>query len=72
MPIAWGLAGALRGIGSVRREWIEAVEKEVVADPYTVSRLTAREAAEGIYRACLNEMQKTRAASAGIGSLMGE
>jgi ADP-ribosylglycohydrolase len=68
--IAGGLAGALRGIQSVPTEWVEVIEKEVVDDSYTVSRLTARQAAEGIYKACLNEMQKTKTSNAKITSLM--
>jgi ADP-ribosylglycohydrolase len=70
--IAGGLAGALRGIQSVPSEWVEVIEKEVVDDPYTISRLTARQAAEGIYKACLSEMQKTKTANAKITSLIGK
>lgn len=60
--IAGGLAGALQGIESVPAEWVKVVEEEVVNDPYTVSRRTAREAAEGLYRAAVrntNQMKET-------------
>jgi ADP-ribosylglycohydrolase len=52
-------AGALHGIQAVPREWVETVEKAVLTDPYTVSRRTMREEAEGLYRACLSEMEKS-------------
>jgi ADP-ribosylglycohydrolase len=68
--LAGGWAGALRGIQAVPAEWVEVAEKEVVNDPYTVSRRTARQSAEGIHRACLNEMRKAKATNAGIASML--
>jgi len=59
--VAGGLAGALRGIEALPAEWVRTVEEEVVDDPYTVSRRTAREAAEGLYQAALNEMRRMKA-----------
>jgi ADP-ribosylglycohydrolase len=67
--VAGGLAGALRGIEAIPSEWVETVEKQVVNDPYTVSRRTARQAAEGLYQACVNEMQKVRTAVSEIDSM---
>jgi ADP-ribosylglycohydrolase len=69
--VAGGLAGALRGIEALPDEWVRTVETEVVNDPYTVSRRTAREAAEGLYRACLAEMAKAKNAVAEIESMTG-
>ncbi len=60
--IAGGLAGALRGIGAIPADWVKTVEEEVVNDPYTVSRRTARQAAEGLYAVCLAEMAKAKKA----------
>ena len=60
--IAGGLAGALRGIDAIPAEWVKVVEEEVVNDPYTVSRRTARQAAEGLYKACLAETAKAKKA----------
>ena len=60
--VAGGLAGAMRGIEAIPAEWVKVVEEEVVNDPYTVSRRTARQAAEGLYKACLAEMAKARKA----------
>jgi ADP-ribosylglycohydrolase len=56
------LAGALRGIGAVPSEWVKTVEAAVLTDPYTVSKRTMREEAEGLYRACLNEIERARTA----------
>lgn len=61
--IAGGLSGALKGIQAVPAEWVKTIEEEVVNDPYTVSKLTAKQSAEGIYIACLNEMNKTKSAN---------
>jgi ADP-ribosylglycohydrolase len=52
--IAGGLAGALRGIQSIPSDWVKTIEDEVVNDPYTVSRRTAGESAQGLYEACMN------------------
>ncbi len=60
--VAGGLSGAMRGIEAIPSEWVKAVEEEVVNDPYTVSRRTARQAAEGIYLACVSEMKKNKTA----------
>lgn len=70
--LAGGWAGALHGIKAVPAEWVEAVERGVVNDPYTVSKRTARQAAEGIYRACLNETRRAKAANAEVASLVGK
>jgi ADP-ribosylglycohydrolase len=52
--VAGGLAGALRGIEEIPADWVKVIEEEVASDPYTVSTRTAREAAEGLYKAALN------------------
>lgn len=67
--VAGGLAGALRGIDAIPTEWVQTVEKQVVDDPYTVSRRTARQAAEGLYRACMAEMSKMKTAVGEIESM---
>ncbi len=70
--VAGGLAGALRGIEAIPAEWVKVVEEQVVTDPYTVSRRTARQAAEGLYRACLAEMAKARKAVTEVEQLRDE
>jgi hypothetical protein len=64
------LSGALRGIEAIPPEWTKTVEEEVINDPYTVSRRTARQAAEGLYRACIAEMYKNKTAVNEIESMM--
>jgi ADP-ribosylglycohydrolase len=58
--IAGGLAGALSGIEALPPEWVKVVEEEVVNDPYTVSRRTAREAAAGLYKAAANTIRELK------------
>jgi ADP-ribosylglycohydrolase len=58
--IAGGLAGALMGIEAVPGEWVRIIEEEVVNDPYTVSRRTARESAEGLYQAAANTIAEMK------------
>ena len=41
-----------------------------VNDPYTVSKRTARQAAEGLYKAFQNELRKTKAATSEADSLL--
>ena len=67
--VAGGLAGALRGIEAIPAEWVKIVEEQVVTDPYTVSRRTARQAAEGLYKVCLAETARAKRAVAEIEQL---
>ena len=46
------------------------IEEEVVNDPYTVSKRTARQAAEGLYKAALNELKKMKTTVADIEAQM--
>jgi hypothetical protein len=39
---------------------VKTIEDEVVTDPYTVARRTARECAEGMYRAAVNPREGMR------------
>jgi ADP-ribosylglycohydrolase len=68
--VAGGLAGTLRGIHAWPREWVELVEKAVVTDPYTVDKRTARQMAEGLYAAAMNELRKVKKQTADIDSLL--
>jgi len=70
--VAGSLAGAMAGIEALPKEWVETVEKQVLTDPYTVSRRTARQAAEGIYKACLAEMRKQKSAVREMEALLGQ
>ena len=64
-------AGALRGIGAVPADWVRTVEQAVLTDPYTVSKRTMREEAEGLYRACLSELEKSRTADRELETMEG-
>jgi len=68
--VAGGLAGALRGIEAWPPEWVELVEKAVVTDPYTVDKRNARQIAEGLYKACINEMRKVKSQTGELESLL--
>jgi len=70
--VAGSLAGAMAGIEALPKEWVETVEKQVLTDPYTVARRTARQAAEGLYKVCLAEMRKQKAAVGELESLLGQ
>ena len=58
--VAGGLAAALRGTSTIRRAWIEVIEEELPADPYTVSRRSLQDTADGLYRATLDTLQGAR------------
>lgn len=58
--IAGSLSGALRGIEAVPQRWVDVVTEELPTDPYTVSRRTPEESAEGLYRAVLNNIESLK------------
>ncbi|MGH2352158.1 MAG: ADP-ribosylglycohydrolase family protein [Chloroflexota bacterium] len=57
---AGGLAGALWGSASIPRDWIETVEAELPNDPYTVSRRSLKDTADGLYQATLNTLREAK------------
>ena len=69
--VAGGLAGALRGIEEIPADWVKTIEEEVVTNVWTVSRRTAREAAEGLYKAALNTAGEMRGVVGMIDQLKG-
>ena len=54
--VAGGLAGAMRGVEALPKEWVELIEKQALTDPYT--------AAQGLHAACLNELRNMKRAAA--------
>ena len=48
--ISGGLAGALNGSAGLPREWVETVDAATKQNPYTVSKRTLRETADGIWK----------------------
>jgi ADP-ribosylglycohydrolase len=57
---AAGLAGAFSGTPTIPAEWIEAVEKGTRNNPYTNSRMTIKETAEGMYSALKNKVREMK------------
>jgi ADP-ribosylglycohydrolase len=57
---AGGLAGAFSGTRTIPPEWIETVDKATQKHPYTNSRLTIKETAEGLYGALRNKVRKMK------------
>lgn len=58
--VAGGWAGALRGIAEVPTRWLDVVTEEVKTDPYTVSRRTPEESAQGLYQAVLGNLRQLK------------
>ena len=53
----------------VPADWVRTVEEAVGTDPYTVSKRTMREEAEGLHRACLNELRRSQVADRELESM---
>ena len=58
--IAGGLAGALSGATRFPEEWIKQVDSATRKNPYTVSKRTLAETAEGLLRALRRELARSR------------
>jgi len=58
--VAGGLAGTLSGIKAVPPEWVAQVNEATLQDPYTNSRRTIEETADGLFEAFLARRQKMR------------
>lgn len=58
--VAGTMAAAITGVAGLPAEWAQTVEDELKTDPYTVSRRSLRESAEGLYRALLNNVASTK------------
>lgn len=67
---AASFAGAIHGIDAVPREWLDTIEATVKVDPYTVSQLTAREAAEKMHAVILAERETMRRVIADLDTLI--
>ena len=55
---AW--AACITGIDGVPEDWVKTVDDQLKTDPYTVSRRSLRESADGLYRALLNNVASLR------------
>lgn len=58
--IATGFSGALSGTATIPARWIETCDKAEREAEHTVSNLTSKETADGLYAALMNEMDKAR------------
>lgn len=58
--VAGGIAGALKGINQVPKEWIEIVNYAIKCDPYTVAKRSLEEEAKGLYAALKNNMYELK------------
>lgn len=58
--VAGGLSAALRGTSTIPQEWIGVIENELPSDPYTVSRRSLKETADGLYAAALNTLNEAK------------
>ena len=54
--VAAGLSGALSGAGSIPGDWIEQVDAATGRNPFTNSKRTLRECADGLYGAFQNKL----------------
>jgi ADP-ribosylglycohydrolase len=70
--LAAGLSGAIGGIDSVPAEWVKVIEDELPSDPYTVSRRSLADTANGLYQAALNEMNRAKVRLANLSLATGE
>lgn len=58
--IASGFSGALNGTASIPAEWIATVDAAEKEAEHTVSHISCKETADGLYAAVLNEMEKSK------------
>ena len=58
--MAGGLAGALSGAGALPSEWTEQVDAATMVNPYTNTRWTIKQHADGIYSALQNRAHRMR------------
>lgn len=58
--IAAGISGALTGTSSLPAKWIEQVDAATKKNPFTNTKRTMRENADGLYNAFRNRLEKMR------------
>ena len=58
--IAAGIAGALSGTSSIPAKWFEQVDAATKKNPYTNTKRTMRENADGLYKAFTNRLDKVK------------
>jgi len=68
--VAGCLAASMVGVAGVPAEWINVVEEELKTDTYTVSNLSLKATAEGLYKAALHTLAEARSQVAAIETLL--
>lgn len=58
--VAGGLSGALSGTSKIPKDWMDQVNKATAQDPYTNSKRSMDETADGLFHAYLTRMEKIR------------
>lgn len=64
-----GLSAALNGSAGIPKEWIDTIEQQLPDDPYTVSRRSLKETADGLYNAALAVADQSRSHAAMIDAI---
>ena len=59
--LAAALGGAFKGVESVRRDWVEKVDKAVENDPHTVIDISIEEQARGLYQVLQSNIDELKA-----------
>jgi ADP-ribosylglycohydrolase len=65
--VAAGISGALSGADPLPKEWIEQVDYAVTLNPYTNSKRTLKESADGMYNAYISRYEKAMATAKMMG-----
>jgi ADP-ribosylglycohydrolase len=64
--VASCIAAAIAGPSSLPQDWIRTVDDELKTDPYTVSKRSLHESADGLYQALLNSVASMKSQVAQI------
>ena len=64
------LSAALNGLGSFPREWLDAVDNQLLTDDVTVSNRSLKDTADGLYQATLNVYETNRTIQSQIEKLL--
>ena len=68
--VASTIAAAIAGPASIPTQWIETVEEELKADPYTVCTRSLHDSAQGLYDAVVNNLASIKSQAALIEAQM--
>ncbi len=63
-------ATAMHGLKGIPEEWVRTVDDVLKDDPYTVSKRSLKDGADGLYKAAVNVLEESKAAMAAVEALM--